>query len=404
MLSKVFKANKFIPANLAAKFDKQFHVDVGYSQHIPKQQRQVIQPQYGLHNVDSAIKYRLQTNANVPSIGYAANGNMTVVTDFHFPVLKDVTAFQLELYEDSMRVPHWHDCSEIGYVVSGEIEVLIVLQDTTLERFVVKEGSAWFVPAGLTHSLNNIGKQKASMSIGFDKTRPGNYDYSMVYGSLPAVIRGAYSPDHKHLQSYVGTRWSPIVGHLPACMIDTKVNNNSAYQLAIDATEPLFMDSNLGSVHKAWADNWPILESSNNSSCQLSMIRTVLQPGTCRDAIWWPDVNVVYTLTKGHGHASLSLPWAEPAELELKHQDYLFVPQAVAHTFVNRSSDEQMEVVGFMSKHSPMPEMSILRDSKALPLHILNAGLSGYGASSYENVITELCTVGAGARIFRINN
>src|SRR5581483_1887310 len=63
----------------------------------------------------------------VPKVGWKKSGTAQVVTSTNFPILQNtgVTSFIVELFEESMRIPHWHSQSEIGYVQSGVIQVYL---------------------------------------------------------------------------------------------------------------------------------------------------------------------------------------------------------------------------------------------------------------------------------------
>lgn len=47
------------------------------------------------------------------------SGQAQLVTQHNFPALKGVCSFIIEIWDESMRVPHWHpNCYELGYVSS----------------------------------------------------------------------------------------------------------------------------------------------------------------------------------------------------------------------------------------------------------------------------------------------
>ena len=52
------------------------------------------------------------------------NGNFWEVYPKDFPALTNITCFVLELFDESMRLPHWHpNANELGYLISGKLEI-----------------------------------------------------------------------------------------------------------------------------------------------------------------------------------------------------------------------------------------------------------------------------------------
>src|ERR1700722_16641919 len=95
------------------------------------------------------------------------SGFAYIIDKTNFNALKSETAYVLEIWEECMRLPHWHpNAAELGYVVSGEIEIIIWRSPGETAMFRVSAGMCWFIPQGALHSLNNIGKEKAKLFVG----------------------------------------------------------------------------------------------------------------------------------------------------------------------------------------------------------------------------------------------
>src|ERR1700722_13117203 len=103
-----------------------------------------------------------------------------------FPALDGVTCYTLEVWEAGMRLPHWHpNASELGFVVSGAIEVIIWRSAGETATFRLTAGMCWFIPQAALHSLNNIGKEHAKLFIGFSNDLPQDIDLPVAYNGIP---------------------------------------------------------------------------------------------------------------------------------------------------------------------------------------------------------------------------
>src|SRR5579872_1594326 len=124
-----------------------------------------------------AKSYHLQTKEQITAYAVKNMGTAWVVNKDKFPALEGITCFTLELYDESMRIPHWHpNASELGYVISGTVEILIWRSPGESAVYVIEEGMCWFIPQGALHCLNNIGSEKAQLLVGFSNDSPQDMD------------------------------------------------------------------------------------------------------------------------------------------------------------------------------------------------------------------------------------
>ena len=89
----------------------------------------------------------------------------------NFPVLRGITAYLLEIWQENMRIPHWHNSVEISFIVEGMIQVIIAApfpdrltgskgqpigetqeKEPHMEVFTVRSGQVYFIPAGRIQS------------------------------------------------------------------------------------------------------------------------------------------------------------------------------------------------------------------------------------------------------------
>jgi oxalate decarboxylase/phosphoglucose isomerase-like protein (cupin superfamily) len=319
----------------------------------------------------SAESYHLATTkvitpAITPNVGQAY-----IVDQGNFPALGDLTCFTLEIWEDSMRLPHWHpNASELGYVVAGEIEVLLWRSPGESSVFTLSAGMSWFIPVGALHSLNNIGKEHAQLLVGFSSGRPTNVDLPVAYNGIPLPLRNTYTSPHKELSTWQGVTQNPLFGKCPVDPAVKQVVTGSPYGFDLQKVTPLLTDLELGSVVWGVKDNWPILQD-------ISILRAHLKPNVARDLIWYPDVGTLYVVSEGVGQFHIINPVQKPKSIAVSHLDYVYVPPGVLHTFMNNSSKD-LVVIAFFTKANPQPEVSLSVATAFFPDLMRKAAMTEY--------------------------
>ena len=317
--------------------------------------------------------YFLKTNKVVPPTTILNRGTLQIVTQPKFPVLNGLSGAIIELYDDSMRLPHWHpDANEMGYIISGTIEVYLWLSFGETSVFTVNKGECYFIPIGALHSLNKISGEDVTILLGFDNANFTSTDLPVAYNGIPIPVRTAYTSPHSQLKNYVGPISNPGLGQFPPAKKYADIS--SPYRANFQAVTPLFHEPDVGSVIWAVKSNWPILKG-------LSIIRNQLCPGITRDAIWYPDAAVLYIVTRGKGKFNLVIAGHEPVTKTVRASDMIFVPQGILHCFYN-DSDKKLELIGFFSNENPSQEVSLAVSTYFFPPGIRNYSLTHYGNES----------------------
>jgi len=304
-------------------------------------------------------------------------GKAYLVTKDNFPILSGVTCYTLEVWEESMRIPHWHpNASELGYVVSGEIEVMIWRSPGESAVFTLKPGMCWFIPQSALHSLNNVGPTPAQLLVGFSSEMPEDMDLPVAFNGVPAPLRDAYTSPHTELREWVGVSENPLVGYCPVDKALSQVLTASPYGFDLAKVTPLFNDHSLGSVAWGIKSNWQILES-------ISILRAHLKPDVSRDAIWYPDAGTLYVVSQGQGQFHIVINGIKPEPINVNRFDYIYVPVGILHTF-NNTSDDDFEVIAFFTKANPQPELSLSVATAFFPNTVRQAAMNQYGQKRGE--------------------
>lgn len=317
--------------------------------------------------------FLLQTKTKIKEFNSENRGTAWIVNKDNFPALDGVTCFTLELWDESMRIPHWHpNAPELGYVISGTVEIIIWRSLGEASMFTATEGSCWFIPQGALHALINIGKDKAQLLVGFGSDSPQDIDLPVAFNGVPVPVRDAYTSPHSDLKKWDGTILNPLVGKYTSNADLTNQTTGSPYGFNLAQVPPLFNDAQMGSVVWGVKDNWSILKG-------ISVLRAHLKPGTARDAIWYPDAGTLYVVSQGNGQFHIITPGEEPRPLDVQLFDYIYVPVGTLHTFLNTSSKEDFEVIAFFTQENPLPEVSLSVSTAFFPNSIRKDAMTEYG-------------------------
>lgn len=319
--------------------------------------------------------FLLQTKKSIAPHQVKQSGTAFIVDKDNFPVLEGVTAYALEVWEECMRLPHWHpNAAELGYVVLGKIEIIIWRSPGETAMFTLTAGMCWFIPQAALHSLNNVGSEKAVLVVGFAADKPVHVDLPVAFNGIPVMIRDAYTAPHAALREWKGVISNPLLG---ACPIDPAVNKvvtGSPYGFDLSAVPPLFQQKDMGSVVWTVKSNWNILQD-------ISLLRARLQQNIARDPIWYPDTPTLYVVTKGQADFHIIISGMEPVPFKVSYLDYVYVPVGVLHTFINTAAEE-FETIALFAKSNPLPEVSLSVSTAFFPDAVRKAALTQFAGEN----------------------
>lgn len=315
--------------------------------------------------------FHLQTTKKITPASVDKIGKAYVVDQSNFPALAGVTCYTLEVWDESMRLPHWHpNAAELGYVISGTLEIIIWRTPGESAVFTVSTGMCWFIPVGALHSLNNVGDKPAQLLVGFSSELPGDMDLPVAWNGIPAPLRDAYTSPHQELLQWRGVINNPLVGRYQNIPEIKNVLMTSPYGFDLAKVTPLFNQEKLGSVTWGVKSNWPILED-------ISLLRAELNSGVARDAIWYPDAGTLYVVASGCAEFHIIVAGQEPKPFIANQFDYVYVPMGVLHSFINHSQ-ENFEVIAFFTKADPQPEVSLSVATAFFPNQIRKAAMTQF--------------------------
>lgn len=313
----------------------------------------------------------------VPTLGQNEVGSVKVVDVRNFPVLQGMTAYLLEIWQEHMRIPHWHQESEIGIVTEGIIQVKIAApfpdrltgskgqpigetaeQKPHMEVFTVKPGQVYYIPAGRIHSLENCGDQPAILVVGFSGNLVSDVDVPVAFGAVPAYVKKGYvgSP-HDALIGYKGTQTNPLFAWNPEPHSVPESPQGHMFRFDL-MKNPLSNIPGKGMFNWAVETNWPILRD-------MAVGLTILAPENGTDAMWLPTTDTLFVVAKGIAEFSILTTPVGP-EPKVHYQrttimypgDMVFVPRSVMFVFRN-ISDFEMQMVSFYNRPDPKKPVTL---------------------------------------------
>jgi oxalate decarboxylase len=340
----------------------------------------------------------------IPLVGQAGVGTVAVVDKRNFPVVQGMTSYLVEIWENHMRIPHWHNESEVGLLLEGILQIYIAspfpsrltgskgqpigeTEDQTphMEIVTIKTGQAWYIPSGRIHSLHNVSEIRATMIIGFSSNAVSDADLPVAFGAVPALIKKEYvgSP-HDALITYKGTTTNPLFAWNPVPYEVPESPQGHLFRFDL-MQNPLSNIPERGMFNWAVDTNWPILRD-------MAVGLTILKPQNQTDAMWYPTTDCLFVLGKGKAEFSIL---SQPTQLEPKVHyrqtrilfpgDMVFVPRSMMHVFRCISKDD-VHMVSFYNR--PDPKRPVSLSSFALYTYpFRQASLNQYGSKRDESPI-----------------
>jgi oxalate decarboxylase/phosphoglucose isomerase-like protein (cupin superfamily) len=286
-------------------------------------------------------KLDLSTIPFVPTTLNNKYGLAQSISQKNFPVLEEITSYHLEIYHDSMRTVHLHtNCNELGFLLSGKIQVLIYFDEKIPTVFTVLPGNLWFIPKGFPHSLNNIGTETSEMFVGFSNATPDNIDISVMIGSMPNILKNSYKPGssiHSLLVDFIPPTSNYIYCPLPENAKRIKDIEDSPYYFDLN----MFMGNSMYKIVNS--KTWPILTNKG-----ISLGKFSFKPLQQSETLFTPGSVCLYIILNG------KLDIFTPEKTSLTKHNYYFVPNSMIHTAINPCDKELCEFIVFFSDGEKM--------------------------------------------------
>lgn len=289
-------------------------------------------------------KYKIDLR-NVKNAGLAKYGIAKPVNGSNY--LASFSLYSVEIYDNSMRTIHSHDCDELGFVQDGVIQVFIWKNEKDYTMTTVTKGNLWFIPRGTLHSLNNVGDNNAVLRVAFNSKTPSDNDISVLLNGLPHYIKNEYcgSP-HSLLKHFIGPNTAYLFAPYPKSEVKFKTDQKSPYLYKLEDSKPDFYDKHLGKIVSVDKNKWTTLKDKN-----FSFSHIYLQPNVSTQAFWYLNNDTIYVIYEGNAEIYMTIPGQNNNnnKVLLQRENYYFVPCATQHVIRNSSSTSILKIAAFYS-------------------------------------------------------
>lgn len=122
--------------------------------------------------LSGANRYKLNLERINPQIN-AEGGNAKIANSLNFPGLQSLCLYNLRVYKNGIREPHWHpNATELNYVITGKAKITILSPGGKIETMELSPGQGSVIPAGYFHSIENTGSGELHMAVYFNNIAP----------------------------------------------------------------------------------------------------------------------------------------------------------------------------------------------------------------------------------------
>jgi oxalate decarboxylase len=136
----------------------------------------------------SRLTHKWQLLKNDPTVDYNG-GKLWLVDSTKFPISKTITGAVLELEPGALRGLHWHpNADEWQYVLEGKMSMTMFGSHGRYRTEELEQGDVGYIPQGYGHSIENTGKKKCRVLIGFNSGIYEDIDLTEWIGSNPADV------------------------------------------------------------------------------------------------------------------------------------------------------------------------------------------------------------------------
>jgi oxalate decarboxylase len=116
----------------------------------------------------SRLTHKWQLLKNDPKVDNNG-GKLWLVDSTKFPISKTITGAVLELEPGALRELHWHpSADEWQYVLEGKMSMTMFGSHGRYRTEELEQGDVGYIPQGYGHSIENTGKKKCRVLIGFN--------------------------------------------------------------------------------------------------------------------------------------------------------------------------------------------------------------------------------------------
>lgn len=286
--------------------------------------------------------------------------------------------FYYQLFNNAMRVPHWHaNATEVGSVLSGKMRVTIWQGTGQAKVFTVEKNGTWMIPQAAVHCLENVGQTELTFLVAYNSPYAADRDFATAWAALPNSI----------LEKSLGLNAEEIDTIKKSTVNRLSMFDPSAVAQKTEVASPLsgnftnvraLFDNQNGSIRR-------VDQTTNPAMQAMALQQTILKPGTFRVPHWYTGGDDLLFVYKGEAFFTMMDSNGKVYNAMLKPGDLVFIPVGTFHTYVN-TAKENLEIYEAFNSAKNLTEITILNGAQHFSAGTLS-GATGLSTDSAQKVI-----------------
>lgn len=330
-------------------------------------------------NLSPAFPYRI----NVFTQGQIAKNTAGIrIAETAKQIFADTSGlvFYYELYNNSMRVPHWHaNAVETGTVTDGKMRITIWQGAGQRSIFTVEKDGTWVIPQAALHALENVGEGQLTFLVAYNSPVAADRDFATAWAALPSSFLertlGLTADEIATVKKSTNNRLSSFD---PSASYE-KADISSPYSNNFAAVQPLY-NSELGSIRR--------INGTTNATMQaMTLQQTILKPGTMRVPHWYTTGDALLFVYKGDAFFTMMDNDGKVFTALVKRGDLIALPVGTFHTYLNIGQDDLVIYESF-NTGKEITEINLLNGTQNFSAGTI-AGATGLSKESTNKVMNQ---------------
>lgn len=288
--------------------------------------------------------------------------------------------FYYELYNHSMRVPHWHaNAVESGAVLKGKMRVTIWEGTGKPKIFTVEKYGSWMIPQATLHSLENVGPGELTFFVSYNSPNAADRDFATAWAALPdTILEKSLGLTSDEISVVKKTTINRLSSFDPSA-VPEKVDTSSPYSNNFSKINALY-SSDLGSIKRIDDTNTPAMQA-------MALQQTIMKPGTLRMPHWYTKADTLLFIYKGSAFFTLMNNEGKVYNTLVKEGDLIFIPVGTFHGYLN-TGKKDLEIYEAFNGSKNLTEITLLNGSQHLSPGTLE-GATGLSKESVKKIIQQ---------------
>jgi oxalate decarboxylase len=256
------------------------------------------------------------------------------ITSREMPIATDLAIVNMRLKAGAVRELHWHNDTEWGYVVKGQMRITAIDQEGHAFQDDITEGNIWNFPAGIPHSLQGLQGDGCEFVLIFDDGDFNEDETFLLTDFLAHIPRDVLAKNFgvpetafaniPKEQLYIFE--SELPGQLEGYRVAGAGPVASPYSHKLMSQRPI--ETRGGRVR--------IVDSTNfAATTTISAALVEVEPGGMRELHWHPNSDELQYHIAGESRMTVFASGATAATFDFQPGDVAYVPRNMGHYIEN---------------------------------------------------------------------